>query len=74
MFGTRTVPWNPFLPGLMTFLQVGLLLVGLIFSIITAYRIGRQHAPTEAQAWWGTVPVSGFLTGITLVFLWLNLG
>jgi ferredoxin len=74
LFGTRSVAWSPFLPGLMTFLQVGLLLVGLVFSIVTAYRIGRQHTHTDAQAWRGTVPVSGFLTAITLVFLWLNLG
>jgi hypothetical protein len=74
LFGTRNVPWSPFLPGLMTFLQVGLLLVGLVFSIVTAYRISRQHTQTDAQAWRGVLPVSGFLAGITLVFLWLNLG
>jgi hypothetical protein len=74
LFGTRPVPWSPFLPGLLTFLQVGLLLVGLVFSIVTAYRIGRQHARNDAQAWRGALPVTGFLTAITLVFLWLNLG
>jgi hypothetical protein len=74
LFGTRSVPWSPFLPGLMTFLQVGLLLVGLVFSIVTAYRIGRQHARSDRQAWWSALPVSGFLTAITMVFLWLNLG
>jgi hypothetical protein len=58
----------------MTFLQTGLLLAGLIFSIVTAYRIGRQHADTDNQAWRGLLPVAGFLTGLTLVFLWLNLG
>jgi len=74
LFGTRDFPWTPFLPGLMTFLQTGLLLVGLLFSIVTAYRIGRQHAASDSQAWRGTLPVAGFLTSLTLVFLWLNLG
>ena len=74
LFGTRDVPWTPFLPGLMSFLQVGLLLVGLVFSIVTAYRIGRQHTQTESQAWRGVLPVAGFLTSLTLIFLWLNLG
>lgn len=74
MFGTRDFPWMPFLPGLMTFLQTGLLLAGLVFSIVTAYRIGRQHAATNSQAWRGVLPVAGFLTSLTLVFLWLNLG
>lgn len=74
LFGTRDVPWTPFLPDLMAFLQVGLLLVGLVFSIVTAYRLVRQHAATEVQAWRGTLPVAAFLTGLTLTFLWLNLG
>jgi hypothetical protein len=74
LFGTRAFPWTPFLPGLMAFLQVGLLLVGLLFSINIAYRLGRQHARNHAQAWRSVLPVAGFLTAITMVFLWLNLG
>ncbi len=74
LFGTRSVAWSPFLPGLLTGLQVGLLLVGLIISIVIAYRIGRQHARSDAQAWRGMLPIAGFLAGITLVFLGLYLG
>jgi hypothetical protein len=74
LFGTRSVPWTPLLPGLVIVLQVGLLLVGLAFSTFIAYRISRQHARTDAQAWRGTLPVSGFLVGVTLVFLRLYLG
>jgi hypothetical protein len=58
----------------VTVLQVGLLLVGLVFSMFIAYRISRQHARTDSQAWRGTLPVSGFLVGVTLVFLRLYLG
>jgi hypothetical protein len=74
LFGTRLVPWTPFWPGVMASLQVGLLLVGLIFSIVTAYRIARQHAPTHTQAWQSTLPLSGFLASVTVAFLWLYLG
>ncbi len=74
LFGTRSVPWTPLWPGLVTILQVGLLLVGLVFSVVIAYRIGRQHARTDAQAWRGALPVSSFLAGVTAVFLWLYLG
>ncbi|RME74907.1 MAG: hypothetical protein D6784_09030, partial [Chloroflexi bacterium] len=74
LFGTRDVPWTPFLPGLMSFLQTATLLVGLAFSISTAYRIGRQHTGDEAAAWRATLPVAAFLTAATLVFLWLNNG
>jgi hypothetical protein len=59
---------------MMTGLQVVLLLVGLVSSVVTAYRIGRQHAQTHLQAWHSTLPVSSFLTGVTLVFLWLYMG
>ncbi|GAB4532978.1 MAG: 4Fe-4S binding protein [Anaerolineae bacterium] len=74
LFGTRSIPWTPFLPGLAAILQTGLLMSGLVFSIFIAYRIGRQHAETDAQAWRGVLPVSGFLAGVTLVFLRLYLG
>jgi len=74
LFGTRTIPWTPLLPQLVALLQIGLLTAGLVFSMITAYRIGRQHTSTHAQAWRGMLPVSGFITTITLTFLWLYLG
>lgn len=74
LFRTRSVPWTPFWPDLMMALQVGFLLVGLVFSVIIAYRIGRQHASSDSQAWRSTVPISGFLTAVTLTFFWLYLG
>ncbi len=74
LFGTRTVPWTPFWPGLMTGLQVALLLVGLVFSIVTAYRIACQHAQSHTQAWRSVLTLSGFLTGVSIAFLWLSLG
>jgi len=74
LFGTRSLPWTPLLPGLVMVLQVGLLLAGLVFSIVIAYRIGRQHADSAAQAWRAALPVSAFLAGVTLVFLRLYLG
>jgi polyferredoxin len=74
LFGTQTVSWKPILPGLGLVLQVGALLVGLVFSIVIAYRIARKHAETDMQAWRGTLPVAGFLTAVTLMFLRLYLG
>lgn len=74
LFGTRSVPWTPAWPGLALMLQVGTLLAGLVFSIIVAYRIGRQHAATDARAWRGTLPVAGFLAVSTLVFVRLYVG
>jgi hypothetical protein len=74
LFGTRSVPWTPVLPGLALVLQVGVLLAGLIFSVVIAYRIGRQHSRSHAQAWRGTLPIAAFLTGVSVMFLRLYLG
>jgi hypothetical protein len=74
LFGTRAVPWTPVLPGLASILQVGVLMIGLVFSVIIAYRIGRQHSRSHAQAWRGTVPIAAFLGAVTMVFLRLYLG
>jgi polyferredoxin len=74
LFGTGAAPWTPLLPRLLPGVQTGLLMVGLVSSIAVAYRIGRQHSRTHAQAWRGTLPVSGFLALITLAFLRLYLG
>jgi hypothetical protein len=74
LFGTKNIPWTPFLPGLAAALQIAVLLVGLAFSLSTAFRIGRQHAQSDALAWRGTLPVAAFLSGVTLLFLKLYLG
>ena len=74
LFGTQPVPWTPLLPGLVPALQVSSLLAGLVFSVVVAYRINRQHAPTDALAWRGALPIAGFLAGATLLFLYLYLG
>jgi hypothetical protein len=49
-------------------------MLGVVFSTFIAYRISRQHAGTDAQAWRAALPVSAFLAGVTLVFLRLYLG
>jgi hypothetical protein len=74
LFGTRSVSWTPVLPGLTLILQVGVLIAGLVFSVVVAYRIGRQHTPNDVQAWWGALTIAVFLTGVTLVFMGLYLG
>lgn len=74
LFGTKHIPWTPWLPDIAATLQAGILLVGLAFSINMAVRIGRQHAQSDVLAWRGALPVTAFLSGVTLVFLKLYLG
>ncbi len=74
LFGTRSFPWTPILPDMVAGLQILLLLAGLIYAIIIAYRIIRRRAATDNLAWRGTLPVAGFLSAVTFTFLRLYIG
>jgi hypothetical protein len=50
------------------------LTIGLLFAVQTAYRIARQHSLQHRQAFVAMLPIAGFLTATTVVFLWLYLG
>lgn len=74
LFGTRSFPWTPVLIGLVPYLQVATLTVGLVFSIYIAYRIGRQHSADQGQTIRGLMPIAASLAVATLSFLRLYLG
>jgi polyferredoxin len=74
LFGTRSLSWRPILTSVVPVLQTGVLLVGLVYAVVIAYRIGRQHARDDVRAWRGTLPISAFAAATTLAFLWLYLG
>ena len=74
MFGTANAAWTPFAPQLLNFLQVGVLMMGLMVAVNTAYRIARQHYSLHQQAFAAMLPIAGLLTLITGTFLWLYLG
>lgn len=74
LFGSAEFPWTPILSSLIGFLQVGALLIGLLFSIHVVYRIAQQHNPLAFHAWKATLPIAGFMTALTLVFFRLYLG
>ncbi|HEC23788.1 MAG TPA: 4Fe-4S binding protein [Chloroflexi bacterium] len=74
LFGTAGVPWTPLWPDLIPFLQVGVLMPGLLFAVWIAYQVARRHSDTLPQAGRAMLPVTGFLLAVTLVFLRLYLG
>ena len=65
---------TPVLIGLVPYLQVVTLTVGLVFSICIAYRIGRQHSADQGQTIRGLIPIAASLAVATLSFLRLYLG
>ena len=74
LFGTADLAWTPILSSLVSFLQGGTLLVGLLFSVNIVYRIASQHSQVARQALQATVPIAAFMAAITLLFLRLYLG
>jgi len=74
LFGTADAAWTPFAPQLLSFLQVGVLSVGLMFAVNTAYRSARQFYADHRGAFTAMLPVAGLLTLITGVFMVLYLG
>ncbi len=72
LIGTVDFHWTPFVPDLVKYIQVPLLLGGLSLSILTAYRIARQHF-AQSQAFRLTIPVAALLTIITSLFMFLYL-
>jgi hypothetical protein len=74
LFGTASYGWHPYVPQILPYLQVPALMLGLSLSIVLANRISVENIHNEAQARLAALPVSIFLTGATLVFLWLYLG
>ena len=74
LFGTANAAWTPLLPSLAGFLQVGVLIVGLVFAVNVAYRLARRYSPNHEGAFRALLPIVLFLTGVTSGFLWLYLG
>ena len=74
LFNTADAAWTPAPPQLTAFLQTGILVAGLLFSVQAAYRIARQQIHQHRLAFTAMLPNSTFLTLTTLSFLWLYLG
>ncbi len=56
LFGTANMAWTPYLSGVIPYLQVPVLLVGLIIAVALALRAAHQHQQPSVAA----LPVSAF--------------
>ena len=74
LFGTANIAWTPVATNAIGWLQVGLLTVGLLLAINTAYKIARQHSTSHRQAYRALLPIAAMLTLTTLAFVGLYLG
>jgi polyferredoxin len=69
LLGTASLKWTPYVPGLVPFLQVPVMLVGLVAAIALALRAAHQHG----QKPWAAVPVAVFCAAATIGLLGLYL-
>ncbi len=74
LFGTGSYSWTPYIPIILPYLQVPLLLGGLILSIRLGYQVARETIGSVARARVALVPLAILLTALTCLFLWLYLG
>lgn len=74
LFGTSDYPWTPYYPALLPYIQVPVLLVGLLVSLRVGERISRQVFAGRTRVRPVLVPLAAYLLAITALFLGLYLG
>jgi polyferredoxin len=70
LFGTAGWMWTPYLPGIIPYLQVPILLAGLVGAIGVALRTAQAHKNLPRTAF----PVIFFCVLFTLALTWLYIG
>ncbi len=74
LFGTANVAWSPLVPNWTPYIQVPLLLVGLMYALKVGYQQSLRLFRQAGQARRAFAPVALLLTGLVLGFLWLYAG
>ncbi len=74
LFGTRAYPWTPYYPSALPYLQIPVLVAGLVASIGVGHTISRQVFGGKTPARRALVPLAAYLLLVTSVFLALYLG
>jgi polyferredoxin len=69
LLGTASLNWTPYISGLVPYLQVPVMLIGLTAAIALALRTARQHGQTP----WAAAPVAAFCAAATVGLLGLYL-
>jgi polyferredoxin len=69
LFGTAGMTWTPYLSGVIPYLQIPVLLIGLMAAVVLALRAARQHGQRPLAA----LPVSAFcaLAVVALLTLYM---
>jgi len=73
LFGTAHSPWTPIFTGVMPYLQMGSIFVGLLFALDFGFKFSLQTYSTLEEAKRGWIPILCYLVLITIACLWLFL-
>ncbi len=74
LFHTADLPWIPFHPASVPYVQVPVLFMGLYYGLRGLHKVGRELFPNPLQLYRSMVPPAVLLLGTTLVFLKLFVG
>lgn len=74
LFGTANYHWTPYVPQVLPYLQVPVLMVGLALAINLGHHIARENIGDAAQARRSVIPMAVLLTLVTLALVWLYIG
>lgn len=74
LLGTANFPWTPFMTGMVPYMQIGGLLLGLALSLDIGFKIARQTFKNRDEAVMGFYPIAAFLTVTTMFLMWLFTG
>ena len=67
LFGTANMAWTPYLSGMIPYLQIPVLLAGLVAAVALTLRTAHQHGQRSAAA----LPVSAFCVLVVVALLTL---
>ncbi len=71
LFGTATYHWRPYFAEAIPLVQLGLLLVGVVWATTVVHRLAREHAGGGARALRAAIPMAGSLAAYAATFVYL---
>jgi len=74
LFGTAEIAWKPLFPEYIPYIQVVLLIIGLVYSIKFGFEISMENFRDKSLALKAFIPQLAFMILASIFFLWLFVG
>ncbi len=74
LLGTAHFPWTPFYPEYASYVQIAVLLIGLVYALRTGTGFARDRFGSGPAATRAAAPVAILSTAVACGFLWLFVG